>query len=297
MNKTNIKGIILTTLGASCWGLSGSVGQYLFQVQHMDSRWLVPIRLGAAGVILLIFSLVKYKKVTFSPWQDKSTAITTLIYGILGVSACQFLYFLTIQLSNAGMGTILQDLAPLFILIYTCIEKRHRPGFREIGAILLATTGMILLTSHGDLGSISASLPALIAGVGSGICVMIYNVLAPKLSHIPVIVLQSWSFLFGGAATAILFASWTIHYIPNIYGILGIMFVVVVGNIMAFTLYIGGVQLIGPQRASLYSFAEPITAAIIANTVLGSHFNAYDWVGFFLIFAMLYLITFTPGRQ
>ena len=44
--RTNkeLTGAILTTLGGICWGLSGSMGQYLFTRQGMDSRWLVPIR-------------------------------------------------------------------------------------------------------------------------------------------------------------------------------------------------------------------------------------------------------------
>ena len=42
--RTNkeLTGAILTTLGGICWGLSGSMGQYLFTRQGMDSRWLVP---------------------------------------------------------------------------------------------------------------------------------------------------------------------------------------------------------------------------------------------------------------
>ncbi len=54
--RTNkeLTGAILTTLGGICWGLSGSMGQYLFTRQGMDSRWLVPIRLGLAGIILLV---------------------------------------------------------------------------------------------------------------------------------------------------------------------------------------------------------------------------------------------------
>ena len=43
-----VKGIALTLLGGICWGVSGSIGQYLFDVEGMDSRWLVPIRLGLA---------------------------------------------------------------------------------------------------------------------------------------------------------------------------------------------------------------------------------------------------------
>ena len=34
-----------------------------------------------------------------------------------------------------------------------------------------------------------------------------------------------------------------------------------------------GVKLIGAQKASLYSFAEPVTAAIISTFVLGSPFT------------------------
>nr|MCR4744694.1 DMT family transporter [Lachnospiraceae bacterium] len=65
----------------------------------------------------------------------------------------------------------------------------------------------------------------------------------------------------------------------------------VVGNIMAFGLYISGVQKIGPQKAILYSFAEPITAAIISTLVLGTAFTGFEALGFALIFIMLWLTT------
>ena len=41
-----------------------------------------------------------------------------------------------------------------------------------------------------------------------------------------------------------------------------------------------GVPLIGPQKSSLYSFAEPVTAAIISTLVLGSPFTLWDALGF-----------------
>ena len=92
MSKFNIKGIILTILGASCWGLSGSMGQYLFTVQKMDSRWLVPIRLGLAGIILLIYSSFKNKNEVLLPKKKKKSALIMLLYGLFGVSFCQFFY-------------------------------------------------------------------------------------------------------------------------------------------------------------------------------------------------------------
>lgn len=291
--KIDIRGILYTILGASCWGLSGTMGQYLFDVQGMDSRWLVPIRLGLAGILLIIYCGFKHKEALVKPLKSKSLLFWLLIYGIAGVSTCQFLYFLTIELSTAAMGTILQDLAPIFILLVTCIQGKRWPRFTEILSIVLAITGVFFLTTHGNIQHMSLPLSALAAGVASAFCVMIYNVLAPKItSEIPVIVAQAWSFLFGGILLALAFQIWTIHYVPNIYGILGIAFVVVIGNIAAFTLYISGVSKIGPQKAILYSFAEPITAAILSTFVLGSAFTIYDALGFGLIFLMLWMITF-----
>ena len=52
-----------------------------------------------------------------------------------------------------------------------------------------------------------------------------------------------------------------------------------------------GVPLIGPQKASLYSFAEPVTAAIISTLVLGSPFTLWDALGFGCIFLMLVLLS------
>ena len=293
MNEHSFKGIILTTLGAACWGLSGSMGQYLFEVQNMDSRWLVPIRLGVAGILILIYSFLKYKKETLKPWASKEKAITMVIYGLAGVSLCQFLYFLTIQLSNAAMGTILQDLAPAMILACACIAQKRKPKPIEIIAIAMALIGVFFIATHGDINTLVLPFSALLAGIGSAVCVTIYNVIAPKLtSELPVIIIQGWSFLMGGLVASLVFQIWTISYRPNLYGILGIIFVIVIGNICAFTLYISGVSIVGPSRASLYSFAEPITAAIISTTILGSKFTIYDGIGFVLIFAMLYLITF-----
>ncbi|WP_033152458.1 DMT family transporter [Pseudobutyrivibrio ruminis] len=292
--KRDYKGILLTILGASCWGLSGSVGQYLFDVQQMDSQWLVPIRLGLAGIILIIYCLAKYKKETFKPWATPGQSINMLIYGLLGVSCCQFLYFLTIELSNAAIGTILQDLAPIFILMVTCLNGRRLPKLGEVSAIILAILGVFFLTTHGNIENLSVAKGALIAGVGSAVCVMIYNVLAPRITNdTPVVIAQAWSFLMGGAFGCLVFRIWEIPYTPNIYGLLGIAFVVLVGNIGAFTLYISGVKRIGPNKASLYSFAEPITAAIIGTTVLGNKFTVYDALGFALIFLMLCSITFS----
>ena len=175
------KGSFLALFGAICWGVSGCVAQYLFEYEGMDSNWLTPLRLGLAGVVLFLYYLLRSKKdrqALFAPWRDPRDAIDLVIYGLVGVSGCQFLYFLTIQLSTAGVATILQNLSPVMVLGVTCLQARRAPRAFEIVSIVLALVGLFLLTTHGSLTGLVISPAALVSGLLSGVCV-VHNVAAP----------------------------------------------------------------------------------------------------------------------
>ncbi len=290
-------GAVLTLAGGACWGLSGSMGQYLFNHEGMDVRWLVPIRLGLAGLILLSFCAARSGRHIFDPWKDRQDRRELLIYGLAGVSACQFLYFTTIQLSSAAVGTILQDLSPAMILVISCILDKRKPKLTEILAIVLALVGVFLLSTGGSLEHMQVSPAALATGVLCAVCVTVYNMVPGRLmTRYSVLLLQGWSFLMGSAAIALIFRSWTWHYVPTAMGWFGVGFVVLVGNVLAFPLYIQGLKYIGPEKGSLYGFSEPVTAAILSATVLGSSFTFLDGVGFAAIFLMLVLIS-VSGRK
>jgi drug/metabolite transporter (DMT)-like permease len=291
-NSDHIKGAVLTLSGGACWGLSGSMGQFLFNHEGMDVRWLVPIRLGMAGILLLIYCFIKSGAHILDPWKNHSDRSRLLIYGLAGVSACQFLYFTTIQLSSAGAATLLQDLAPAMILLISCFLAKRRPEFLEILAIFLALFGVFLLSTGGDITHMQISPQALATGVLSSVCVTIYNMIPGKLmKRYSVLLLQGWSFLMGSIAIAIIFRSWNLHYVPTAVGWFGIAFVVLVGNVLAFPLYIQGLKYIGPNKGSLYGFSEPVTAAVISTVFLGSPFTFTDGIGFAAIFLMLILIS------
>lgn len=295
-----VKGACLTMGGAACWGISGCMGQYLFTRENMDSTWLVPIRLLLAGLLLCGYYFFKDRKQLFAPWNfkaDPRNTIDLLVYGLAGVSFCQFLYFLTIQLSTAGIATILQDLSPVLILLVLCLQQRRTPRLFELCSILLALLGVFLLTTHGSLTSLAVSPAALAAGLVCACTVVIYTMWPKRLqAQYPTPLLQGWAFLLGGAAFHLIFRPWTMGYVPSAMGVIGILVVVLVGNVTAFSLYMSGVPLIGPQRASLYSFAEPVTAAILSTLLLGSPFTLWDALGFGCIFVMLVLLSL-PARS
>ena len=296
-----VKGACLTMGGAACWGVSGCMGQYLFTRENMDSTWLVPIRLFLAGLILCTFYFIKDRRMFFDPWNAKKNTrnlLDLLIYGLAGVSCCQFTYFLTIQLSSAGVGTILQDLSPVLILLVVCIQQKRAPRLFEVFSIVLALGGVFMLTTHGSLTNMAVSPAALVVGIISAFCVVIYTIWPQNLQkQYPTPMLQGWAFLMGGTFFALVFRPWRMNYVPNAAGVAGIAAVVLIGNVLAFSCYMSGVMYIGPQKSSLFSFAEPVTAAIISTLVLGSPFTVWDAIGFVCIFLMLVLLFISNEKQ
>lgn len=296
MNK-QLKGAILTINGGVFWGLSGSVGQYLFTVQRMDSRWLVPIRLFVSGVILLAFGAIKYGSRVLSPWRGRRNLIELLIYGVAGVSMSQFFYFATIQYSSAGIGTILQDLSPVMVLLCVCAASRRLPKAREAFAIILALAGVFLIMTHGEIGTLAVPIRALVTGILCAACVTIYNTVPKRLMRsFPISILQAWAFLCGGTFLAIVFRVWQYRYVPNAAGLAGIATVILLGNIFAFTSYMTGLNLIGAEKAILYGFSEPVSAALISTLFLNSPFTLWDAAGFAAVFLMMILISIRPKK-
>lgn len=73
--------------------------------------------------------------------------------------------------------------------------------------------------------------------------------------------------------------------------------VVLIGNVMAFPCYMTGVRLIGADKAILYGFSEPVSAAIIGSAFLGSPFTLWDGLGFGLVFAMMVLTSISAKAE
>ena len=292
--KDRIVGALFALFGGVLWGMSGCIGEFLFTRKAVSSLWLVPYRLLAAGIILLIYCTAKFGiKYAARPFTIPLHRKELLVYGIFGITLSQLAYFMTIQLSTAGVATILQDLSPVFILICVCIAGKRYPSLSEISAIVLALFGVTLLVTHGSLEEFAVSPSALIMGIITAIGVVVYN-LYPKniLKEYNVLLLQAWSFLIGGTILCLIFRPWLrTPAVIDMQVILGFVGVVILGNIMAFNIYMLGVRRIGAQKAVLYGFTEPVSAALISSLLLGADFTVWDGVGFVCVFVMLVLLS------
>ncbi len=289
--KRTLRGFLCAALGGVCWGASGTVGQYLFTCQGVDSGWLTVVRMFLAGVVLLGGALVRHRPQLRAIWSDRRDALRLVLFSVGGLMTCQYTYLAAIRYSNSATATVLQYMGQALILLWVCLRARRLPTRREGAALVLALLGAFLLATHGSLTALALSPQALFWGLCAAVSLMLYTLLpGDLLRRYPVSVCTGCGMFIGGVVLLVLTQAWRIPVALNAAVALGTLEISVVGTALAFTLYLQGVSDVGGVRASLLACTEPVSAALCAALWLHTSFAWQDLLGFAAILVMAVLI-------
>lgn len=288
-------GMFLTLLGGAFWGLSGTAAQYLFDTKGFSAEWLVSVRLFSAGVLMIIYNLITDRETTLSIFKNKFDLIDVLIYGIIGVGLCQYSYFKTISLSNAGTACVLQYFSPVIIIIWVTLAKKVLPKRAEIIAVIMAVIGVFLVATGGNLNSLSISPGTLFWGLTSAAAVAVYTVQPERvLKKFGARHLLGWGMLAGSIALTPLTQWWEYSSALDTTSILLMVYIILIGTIGSFTLFMEGMKRVGPTKAGLYACIEPVVATVCSAFLLHTVFTPLDLIGFTLVLLVPFILDFRP---
>jgi len=262
MKKNDNTGMLSTFVGGTLWGVNGVMGNYLFLHKNVITPWLIPYRLILAGFLLLSYLYYKKGSKIFDILKNPKDLLQIVLFGLIGMLGTQYTYFSAIQFSNAAIATVLTYFGPTLVLIYMCLREKRKPLKYEIVSICLSSFGVFLLATHGDITSLQISFKALVWGILSALSVVFYTVQPESL-------LKKY-----GAS------------------ILVLMLIIVFGTIIAFILYLTGVNIIGPTKASIIACIEPVAATICAILFLGVTFDFLDLIGFICIISTIFIVAY-----
>lgn len=284
-------GFFMAFLGGCLWGFSGACSQFLFTEKGLTSDWLVSWRLMIAGGLMVLILLLRKRGQAFAVWRQPRDARTLVLFGLLGMSGCQYTYLTAIQHSNAGTATVLQYLGPALIMVYLCVRTRRRLRPLEVLVLALDLVGIFLIATHGSLHSLALSGQALFWGLLSAVFVAVYTLSpVPLLARYDSFDVVGWGMFVGGIAMMLWKRPWTMDVSLDGEALFFIGCIVVFGSVLAFTLYVEGVHRIGPGKGSLVSSIEPVSAALFAVFWLGVALTAVDIVGFACILLTIILL-------
>lgn len=280
MNNSRFKGIALVIFGATLWGVSGTVAEFLFQKNNFTTEWLVVIRLLLSGILLLSYGLVKKDQGLREIWKDKKDVMRLVSFSILGMIGSQYTYFAAIKYGNAATATILQYLAPVIITCYVAIFSKKLPNKSQVAAILLAIVGTFFIITKGNINSLSISKEALFWGLCSAFAGALYTLqpvnLLKKYSSITVV---GWGMLVGGIAFSFINPPWKFSGTWSVATVLAVGFVVIFGTLLAYYCYLESLNYIQPMETSILGAFEPLSAAFLSVIWLKNPFGISNFVG------------------
>jgi DMT superfamily drug/metabolite transporter len=293
MKKNDNTGMLSTFVGGTLWGINGVMGNYLFLNKNVTTPWLIPYRLILAGFLLLGYLYYKKGSKIFDILKNPKDLLQIVLFGLIGMLGTQYTYFSAIQFSNAAIATVLTYFGPTLVLIYMCLREKRKPLKYEIVSICLSSFGVFLLATHGDITSLQISFKALVWGILSALSVVFYTVQPESLlKKYGASIVVAWGMMIGGIFITFVTKPWNISVTFDFVTFLVLMLIIVFGTIIAFILYLTGVNIIGPTKASIIACIEPVAATICAILFLGVRFDFLDLIGFICIISTIFIVAY-----
>ncbi len=301
--QNQIIGTIITLLGAGFWGLCAVVSKYLMDDKGLDSMWLVDFRMVSAGVIMLLIAAISVKLKTnswsgiFEIWKDRKSVIRLLAVAFLAFGVCQLTYFLAIEYCDAAIATALQQTSPVFVLAFAVIKEHRRPSPAEIIVLVMVIFGSFLLATGGDIHALAIPVLALVYGLSSAVTSALYITLPPPLiSRYGTFETIGWGLTIGGIAIAPICKLWNMPATYDAGIVLGLIYIVVFGAILAFALYLYGATIIGTVKAGIYGLFEPVVATLASVLWLKQTFTKADYIGILAILGGIAILTLSKNK-
>ncbi len=290
-------GTLITLLGAGLWGLNAVVSKYLM-ARGIDTMWMVNFRMITSGFALLLFAFFRNRRGLFDIWKDRASVIRLLIIAVFAFGLCQPTYYLSIDYSNAGIASAIQQTAPVFVLIYVIIKERRRPTGAELGALALVLAGSFLIATHGDIGALAVNPLALLFGLISALMCALYITLPSDLiKRYGTFETVGWGLFIGGIVIAPFCRLWDFPAQWDGTLIAGMVFIILPGAAFAFALFLYGTSIVGPVRGGVYNLFEPVVALAASVLWLNQSFHPTEIGGAAAILAGIAILTIAKEKS
>ncbi len=243
-----------------------------FQIAHVGPLWGVTWRFLLAGAILMLVARLRRLPIA----QDRRTHRGLLMLGLFMFSASYVLVYVATGYIPSGLVAVIYALMMPFNQVNAALFLKERLDRRLLVAGSMGVAGVALMLVPPDLAIDSRTL------AGAGICLVsawiasLGNTTAATgfARRVPNLVLNAWGMLYGAALVAVAALVTgeppAFPLVPEF--LLSLLWLAVLGSVVAFTLYVWLIQNWGLQRAGYVAVVVPVVAMLISTV-----FEGYAW--------------------
>jgi drug/metabolite transporter, DME family len=216
---------------------------------------------------------------------------------VVAITAFQLGYFAGIRLGGVAIGTLVAiGSSPAFAGLFAWVLGRP-PGRRwVVGTAATVTGAAALLLGGGATGTTPFGLAAsLLAGAAFATYALASKRLLERgMAGIPV---MAAVFTTSGALLLPALVLADVTWATTLPGAAAVAWMAVAGTAAAYGLFARGLDGVDAPTATTLSLAEPLTAALLAVTVLGERLLGWSAVGAALLACGLAVVAIRPARS
>jgi drug/metabolite transporter (DMT)-like permease len=227
-----------------------------------------------------------------------------LVLGVLGMLICGAGVYVGLSHTTATNGTLIYTTSPAFIVLFEMILGRRPFSLLQFAGIALATFGVAVIVSHGDVaGLLSVGFnPGDIIILAAAISWAVYSILLHdrRLQALPGRVTFAAIAMSG---TLVLTPAWlfegSIHgFAPaTASGWASVAALAVMPSVLAFLAYQWLVREVGAARTGMALYFMPIVGVGLAAIFLGEAIHLYHLAGTLTTIGGVVLATLSGPRQ
>jgi drug/metabolite transporter (DMT)-like permease len=279
--KSNKVGYIYVFLASFFFALIAVIGKTVFN-SGISAFDLLVLQYAASILFLAVyFAATDIKRLIISRQRLKDV----LIQGFIGSAPTTILFYMALEVMNAGIASMLLFIHPVLVSIYFIATKSKKITLTNNLALISAVLGSIMVINVSNADTQSIPIMGIVFGIAASAAYAFFNINADiKLKGMDSMVVPFYTSLASLIAVIIInpgFFRFDFEFTPNllIYACeLG-----VISGILPVVFLYKGISLLGADKASIVATTELPITIILSYFVLGEKMELVQLFGIVMI--------------
>jgi drug/metabolite transporter (DMT)-like permease len=296
MARVRSTGTLLCVGSAAAFGAMAVLGKLAYD-EGATVGTLLAVRFALAAALFWALVLASGEAGDLRRLAPRDLA-TALALGACGYSAQAGCFFAALERIDASLLSLLLYTFPAMVAVAAIALGRERADARRLGALGLASVGLVLVLATakpGALDAVGAAL-ALSAALVYTTYILVSQGVAGRIRP----TLLSALVCSGAAVTLTLGSALLGDLHPGDVTLSGwgwLAGIALVSTVAAVSLFFAGLKRVGPTTASVLSTVEPVVTVVLAFLVFGELLGALQLLGGALVIAAVLVLASQRPRE
>ncbi|MFC4559865.1 DMT family transporter [Virgibacillus kekensis] len=252
-------------------------------------------RFGSAGILLLIFVLLR-KKIDIT--AIKKQWLSIILMSLTGILGYNIFFFIALEITSPINGSLIVATTPV-LLTFGAVLFLGEVWNKQLGfGLVLSLTGVVVVISKGSLASLlSLDFNAGdLLFIGGLLCWVAHGLLGKiAMRDVSPVVTTTLTTLVGSLFLS-LFAipekGFQAIFTMSLQAWGEMLFMIICSSVAGFLLWNHGIKQIGASKAGIYMNLVPISTALIAVWLYDSPITWAQITGMIMVITGVYFVTF-----